>query len=38
MRAMELISEMEPDRRGAYGGAVGYASFNKSMDWCIAIR
>lgn len=38
MRAMELISSMEPDRRGVYGGAVGYASFNNSMDWCIAIR
>lgn len=38
VRAMELIAQMEPDRRGAYGGAIGYASFNNSMDWCIAIR
>ncbi len=35
---MESISQMEPDRRGVYGGAIGYASFNNSMDWCIAIR
>ena len=35
---MEIIEEMEPSRRGAYGGAVGYFSFSGNMDTCITIR
>jgi len=38
VRAMELIEEMEPTRRGIYAGAVGYFAFDSSMDVCIAIR
>ncbi|WDE96795.1 anthranilate synthase component I [Lentisphaera profundi] len=38
IRAMEIISELEPDRRGAYAGAVTYFSFNGNVDSCIAIR
>jgi len=38
IRAMELISKHEPDRRGLYGGAVGYFDFTGNMDTCIAIR
>ncbi len=38
VRAMEIIEEMEPARRGAYGGAVGYFSFSGNMDTCITIR
>ncbi|MEJ5222035.1 MAG: anthranilate synthase component I [Tepidiforma sp.] len=38
VRAMEIIAELEPSRRGIYGGAVGYASFAGSLDTCIAIR
>ncbi len=38
VRAMEIIEEMEPSRRGAYGGAVGYVSFSGNMDTCITIR
>ncbi|MEE8044715.1 MAG: anthranilate synthase component I family protein, partial [Thermodesulfobacteriota bacterium] len=38
VRAMEIIEEMEPNRRGAYGGAVGYFSFSGNMDTCITIR
>jgi len=38
IRAMEIISEMEPDRRGAYGGAVGYFDFSGNMDTAITIR
>jgi anthranilate synthase component 1 len=38
VRAMEIIEEMEPSRRGAYGGAVGYFSFSGNMDACITIR
>ena len=38
VRAMELISEIEPERRYVYGGAVGYASFAGTIDTCIAIR
>jgi anthranilate synthase component 1 len=37
-RAMELIEEMEPARRGAYAGAVGYFDFHGNADFCIAIR
>jgi len=35
---MEIIEELEKDRRGIYGGAVGYFSYNGNMDTCIAIR
>ena len=38
VRAMQIINELEPDRRGIYGGAVGYFSFTKSLDTCIIIR
>ncbi|MFH1707891.1 MAG: anthranilate synthase component I [Planctomycetota bacterium] len=38
VRAMEIISELEPTRRGPYGGAVGYFGFNGKMDTCITIR
>jgi len=38
VRAMEIIEETEPGRRGAYGGAVGYFSFSGNMDTCITIR
>jgi anthranilate synthase component I len=38
IRAMEIIDELEPHRRGIYGGAVGYVSFTGNMDFAIAIR
>ena len=38
IRAMEIISELEPDRRGPYAGIVGYFGFSGTMDTCIAIR
>ncbi|MFB5085309.1 anthranilate synthase component I family protein, partial [Symbiobacterium thermophilum] len=38
VRAMEIIDELEPVRRGIYGGAVGYFSWSGAMDTCIAIR
>ena len=38
IRAMEIIEELENTRRGIYGGAVGYFSFDGDMDMCIAIR
>lgn len=38
IRAMQLIEEMEKERRGSYGGAVGYFSLSGDMDWCINIR
>ncbi|HCV00338.1 MAG: anthranilate synthase component I [Dehalococcoidia bacterium] len=38
VRAMEIIGELEQERRGIYAGAVGYASFAGSLDTCIAIR
>ena len=38
IRAMEIIDELEPVRRGIYGGAVGYVSFSGNMDLAIAIR
>ena len=38
VRAMQIIDELEPVRRGAYGGAVGYFSFSGNMDLCITIR
>jgi anthranilate synthase component 1 len=38
IRAMEIIDELEPHRRGLYGGVVGYVSYTGNMDWAIAIR
>lgn len=38
IRAMEIIEELEPVRRGPYAGAVGYFGFSKNMDTCITIR
>jgi anthranilate synthase component 1 len=38
VRAMEIIDELETERRGVYGGAVGYFAANGSMDTCIALR
>ncbi len=38
VRAMEIIDELEPVRRGPYAGAVGYAGFDGALDTCIAIR
>jgi len=38
IRAMEIIDELEPRRRGPYAGAVGYIDFGGSMDTCIALR
>ena len=35
---MQLIDELEPERRGPYAGAVGYFSLSGDTDWCIAIR
>jgi len=37
-RAMEIIEEHEPTRRGIYGGAIGYVDFVGNLDTCIAIR
>jgi len=38
VRAMQIIEELEPERRGVYGGAVGYIGFDGNMDVAIAIR
>lgn len=38
VRAMEIIDELETVRRGTYGGAIGYISFNGNLDSCITIR
>ncbi|MDB4970422.1 MAG: anthranilate synthase component [Myxococcales bacterium] len=38
IRAMQIIEELEPARRGVYGGAVGYVSFTGNLDMSIAIR
>ncbi|MEZ4404316.1 MAG: chorismate-binding protein [Kofleriaceae bacterium] len=38
IRAMEIIDELEPTRRGIYGGAVGYVSYTGNLDLAIAIR
>jgi anthranilate synthase component 1 len=38
VRAMEIIDEMEPTRRGPYAGAVGYFDYGGNMDTCIALR
>lgn len=37
-RAMEIIDELEPARRGPYGGAIGYFSFSGNLDTCITLR
>jgi anthranilate synthase component 1 len=38
VRAMEIIDELEPVKRGAYGGAVGWLSYAGELDTCICIR
>ena len=38
VRAMEIIDELETTKRGIYGGAIGYLSFNGKLDSCITIR
>jgi anthranilate synthase component 1 len=38
VRAMEIIDELEPERRGIYAGTIGYFSANGAMDTCIALR
>jgi len=38
VRAMEIIDEFEPHRRGPYAGAVGYIDYSNNMDTCIALR
>jgi anthranilate synthase component 1 len=38
IRAMEIIAELEPDKRGPYAGAVGYFGFSGNMDTAITIR
>ncbi|MEX0868426.1 MAG: chorismate-binding protein, partial [Nitriliruptoraceae bacterium] len=38
VRAMEIIDELEPTRRGPYAGAVGYVDFAGNVDTCITIR
>ena len=38
IRAMEIIDELEPVKRGFYGGAIGYLSYSGDLDTCIHIR
>ena len=38
IRACQLIGELEDNKRGVYGGAIGYVDFTGNMDCCIAIR
>ncbi len=38
IRAMEIIEELEQDKRGIYGGAIGYIGYDNNLDTCIAIR
>ena len=38
VRAMEIINEIEPEKRGIYGGGLGYFAANGEMDFCIALR
>ena len=38
VRAMEIIDELEPVKRGGYGGAIGYAGYSGDLDTCIHIR
>jgi len=38
IRAMQIIADLERDRRGVYAGAIGYLDFAGNLDFCIAIR
>ena len=38
VRAMQIIDELEPEKRGVYGGGLGYFAANGEMDFCIALR
>jgi anthranilate synthase component 1 len=38
VRAMQIIDELEPIKRGGYGGAIGYLAYNGDLDTCIHIR
>jgi anthranilate synthase component 1 len=38
VRAMKIIADLEPSKRGLYAGAVGYLDFAGNLDFCIAIR
>ncbi len=38
IRAMQIIADLERDRRGIYAGAIGYLDFAGNLDFCIAIR
>ncbi len=38
VRAMQIIDELEPEKRGVYGGGIGYFAGNGEMDFCIALR
>ena len=38
VRAMQIIDELEPEKRGVYGGGMGYFAANGEMDFCIALR
>jgi anthranilate synthase component I len=38
IRAMEIIDELEPEKRGPYAGAIGYVDFSGNLDTCIALR
>jgi anthranilate synthase component 1 len=38
IRAMQIIDELEPTKRGPYAGAVGYIDYNRNVDTCIALR
>jgi len=38
IRAMEIIEELEPERRGLYAGAIGYAGFDRTLEFAITIR
>jgi anthranilate synthase component 1 len=38
VRAMEIIDELEPVKRGGYGGAIGWASYTGDLDTCVHIR
>ncbi len=38
IRAMEIIEDLEPQKRGSYAGGVGYVSYSKNLDMCITIR
>jgi anthranilate synthase component 1 len=38
IRAMQIVSELEPQKRGLYAGAIGYLGYNGNLDTCIVIR